>query len=166
MTDSILNEAGLLAEKLAGLLIEKNKTLAVAESCTGGWLSKILTDLAGSSEWFLGGVVSYSNDSKQRLIHVNKKNLDQYGAVSQEVAEQMAEGVIEAFNSSISVSITGVAGPSGGTLEKPVGLVWFGLKASPYQTYSIKKNFEGTRDQVRQQALLTALPLLVDHLSQ
>ena len=158
-------EIMMLTEKLSMQLIEQNKTLAVAESCTGGWLSKVLTDLSGSSQWFLGGVVSYSNESKQGLINVEKKHLDQFGAVSKEVAEQMAEGVEKAFMSSISVSITGVAGPSGGTPDKPVGLVWFGIKAPSAEAYSIRKTFVGSRDQVRQQAVLTALTLLLKDLA-
>ncbi|MBV1875982.1 MAG: CinA family protein [Cycloclasticus sp.] len=165
MVESMGEEITLLTEKLSMLLIEQNKTLAVAESCTGGWLSKVLTDLSGSSQWFLGGVVSYSNESKQGLINVEKKHLDQCGAVSKEVAEQMAEGVEKAFMSSISVSITGVAGPSGGTPDKPVGLVWFGIKAPSAEAYSIRKTFVGSRDQVRQQAVLTALTLLLKDLA-
>jgi len=164
VAESIGKEISLLAEKLAKLLIEQNKTAAVAESCTGGWLSKVLTDLSGSSRWFMGGVVSYSNESKQNLLNVDKDCLDQFGAVSQEVAEQMANGVEKAFMSSISVSITGVAGPSGGTLDKPVGLVWFGVKTSTTETYSITKTFAGNREQVRQEAVLTALKLLIDNL--
>jgi len=158
-------EIALLTEKLSTQLIGQNITLAVAESCTGGWLSKVLTDLSGSSQWFLGGVVSYSNESKQGLINVEKKHLDQFGAVSKEVAEQMAEGVEKAFMSSISVSITGVAGPSGGTPDKPVGLVWFGIKTPSAEAYSIRKTFVGSRDQVRQQAVLMALTLLLKDLA-
>ena len=158
-------EIALLTEKLSTQLIGQNITLAVAESCTGGWLSKVLTDLSGSSQWFLGGVVSYSNESKQGLINVEKKYLDQFGAVSKEVVEQMAEGVEKAFMSSISVSITGVAGPSGGTPDKPVGLVWFGIKTPSAEAYSIRKTFVGSRDQVRQQAVLMALTLLLKDLA-
>lgn len=158
-------EIALLTEKLSTQLIGQNITLAVAESCTGGWLSKVLTDLSGSSQWFLGGVVSYSNESKQGLINVEKKHLDQFGAVSKEVVEQMAEGVEKAFMSSISVSITGVAGPSGGTPDKPVGLVWFGIKTPSAEAYSIRKTFVGSRDQVRQQAVLMALTLLLKDLA-
>lgn len=165
MAESVTKEISLVAEKLATLLIEQNKTVAVAESCTGGWLAKVLTDLSGSSQWFLGGVVSYSNEVKQNLLYVNKDCLDRFGAVSQEVAEQMVKGVEKVFTSSISVSITGIAGPSGGTLEKPVGVVWFGVKTSTTETYSTKKTFAGNREQVRQQAVLTALNLLIDNLA-
>lgn len=164
MNESIDKEISLLAQSLAGLLINQGKTVAVAESCTGGWLAKILTDLSGSSTWFLGGVVSYSNDAKRNVLHVKKACLEQFGAVSQEVAEQMADGVNKAFNSSISVSITGIAGPSGGTVDKPVGLVWFAVKTPKGDVVSMTKTYTGSRQQVRQQALLTALELLIDNL--
>ncbi len=166
MVESIAKEVSLQAKKLAGLLLDQNKTLAVAESCTGGWLSKVLTDLSGSSEWFLGGVVSYSNQTKQDFLKVQEQCLDEFGAVSQQVAEQMVGGVDKAFSSSISLSITGIAGPSGGSNDKPVGLVWFGVKKSLTQARSCSKTFTGNREQVRQQAVLMALQLLVDMLTE
>jgi len=166
MVESIAKEISLQAEKLAVLLLEQNKTLAVAESCTGGWLSKELTELSGSSQWFLGGVVSYSNQSKRAFLKVQKRCLDEFGAVSHQVAEQMVDGVDKAFSSSISLSITGIAGPSGGSSDKPVGLVWFGVKKSSTQASSRSETFTGNREQVRQQAVLMALQILVDILTE
>jgi nicotinamide-nucleotide amidase len=165
VSESINDEIVSSINQLAKTLIQQNKTVAVAESCTGGWLSKVLTDLPGSSHWFLGGVVSYSNEAKQHFLNVNKGDIDQYGAVSQSVAEQMVKGVEAGFKSSISLSVTGVAGPSGGTVDKPVGLVWFAVKATDMPVSSVMKNFIGDREQVRQKAVLTALTLLIDQLT-
>lgn len=150
---------------LSGLLLEQGKTVSVAESCTGGWLSKVLTDKAGSSAWFAGGVVSYSNDAKHNLLSVKQGLLDEFGAVSQPVSGAMAVGAQRAFSSSVSVSITGIAGPDGGSVEKPVGLVWFGLQVSGQPTCTEYKNFKGSRDEIRLQAVHKALALLIESLS-
>jgi len=149
------------AECLANLSIELNASVSVAESCTGGWLSKVLTDLSGSSEWFVGGVVSYSNESKHKLLGVDNSLLDEFGAVSQPVAEAMAISAQRVFSSSLAVSVTGIAGPSGGTADKPVGLVWFGLKVQGKTVRSCCKNFKGNRNDIRQQAVAAALDLLI-----
>ncbi|MCG2590486.1 competence/damage-inducible protein A [Rhodohalobacter sulfatireducens] len=116
-----------LAEVLGELLIEKNMTIATAESCTGGLLSNEITDIPGSSRYMLGGVVAYSNDVKKNLLSVSQNSLEQYGAVSKKVALEMAKGVAEYVGADIGVSSTGIAGPSGGTEEKPVGMVWMGF---------------------------------------
>lgn len=116
-----------LAEVLGELLVKKSLTIATAESCTGGMLANEITDIAGSSRYMLGGVVAYSNDVKKNMLGVRQDSLDQYGAVSKEVALQMAKGVAEKLGSDIGVSTTGIAGPGGGTEEKPVGLVWMGF---------------------------------------
>lgn len=116
-----------LAEVVGKLLVDKNLTIATAESCTGGMLSNEITDIAGSSRYMLGGVVAYSNDVKKNLLGVSQNSLNQYGAVSKAVALQMAKGVAKHLGADIGVSTTGIAGPGGGTEEKPVGLVWMGF---------------------------------------
>jgi len=148
------------AARLASNLQQRGMTLAVAESCTGGWLAKVLTDLSGSSAWFLGGVVSYSNAAKHNVLAVENTCLDEYGAVSEPVARQMATGVSKVFSSSLAVSITGVAGPLGGALEKPVGMVCFAVKNNEGDVYASTKQFAGDRQQVRLQAVYAALQLL------
>lgn len=154
-------QANKLVSELARKLSEQNKTLAVAESCTGGWLSKTLTDLQGSSEWFLGSVVSYSNFAKCKLLHVDNSLINEYGAVSKQVVESMAEGVQREFSSTLALSITGIAGPAGGTDDKPVGLVWFAITSSPNKVKSVSYSFEGGRDNVRRQAVVKGLQLLI-----
>ncbi|ORU94497.1 MAG: damage-inducible protein CinA [Cycloclasticus sp. symbiont of Poecilosclerida sp. M] len=155
-----------LSQSLAKLLINGKQSLSVAESCTGGWLSKTLTDLPGSSAWFSGSVVSYSNKAKQNILNVSDKALVENGAVSALVAEGMAEGVMQAFESSFSISITGIAGPGGGTKSKLVGLVFFGVKRKGLAAYSIQKNFSGSRDEIRLQAVEEALRILLVEVTQ
>ncbi|PHS70185.1 MAG: damage-inducible protein CinA [Cycloclasticus sp.] len=160
MNEEITNQVA----KLAKILREQGRTVSVAESCTGGWLAKELTDLSGSSEWFVGGVISYSNEAKQNVLNVDAELLDGFGAVSQPVAEAMAENVQRIFTSSIAVSITGIAGPSGGTTAKPVGLVWFGLKTEAKGVESSCMTFQGNRNNVRFQAVNFALGLMIQAL--
>lgn len=119
-----------MEEAVARLLRERGLTIAVAESCTGGLLSDRLTNVPGSSDYFLGGTISYSNESKMDMLGVQKQTLVRHGAVSEETASQMASGVRRVFQANIGVSITGIAGPAGGTLQKPVGLTFIGLDFS------------------------------------
>lgn len=133
-------------------LEKKNLTVSIAESCTGGFLAKKLTDNEGSSKFFLGGLVVYSNKSKNNLLKVDKKLLEKYGAVSREVSSVMAKNCAKIFNSDISVSITGIAGPSGGSKEKPVGTVFI----STFYKDKIKTEkylFSGSRDVIRQKSV-------------
>lgn len=116
-----------LAEVVGELLVKNNLTIAVAESCTGGMLANEITNIPGSSDYMMGGVVAYSNEVKENMLGVSKKSLDDEGAVSKTVALQMAKGAAEQLNANIGVSTTGIAGPGGGTEEKPVGLVWMGF---------------------------------------
>jgi len=162
--DKLEKQIAQLAEQLARKLQQQSMTLAVAESCTGGWLAKVLTDLSGSSAWFLGGVVSYSNAAKHNVLKVGYGCLDKYGAVSEPIAKQMVAGVGTLFSSSLAVSITGVAGPSGGTLEKPVGMVCFAVKNNTGKVFAVTKQFAGDREQVRLQAVVAALQLLLDEM--
>ena len=165
MSGDVSSEIRTLSLKLAETLVGKCKTLAVAESCTGGWLSKVLTDLPGSSEWFLGGVVSYSNAAKCKLLHVDKDSLDEFGAVSSEVAQQMAVGAQRVFSASIALSTTGIAGPSGATAEKPIGLVHFATKTSTELVTTEAKVLTGDRTQIRQEAVLVALQIILRELA-
>jgi nicotinamide-nucleotide amidase len=140
--------------------IEAGVTLGAAESCTGGMVGAALTTEPGSSAAFLGGVVSYHDDVKHALLGVSQESLDEYGAVSEQVAREMAEGVLERLGADIAVSVTGIAGPTGGTAEKPVGLVWFAVATSK-GTRAVEKRFSGaSRDAVRARATATALDLL------
>jgi len=166
MSDSLNLQIETAAKQLAECLRNQNKTLAVAESCTGGWVAKALTDLAGSSEWFSGGIVSYTNAAKQTLLNVDEASLITFGAVSEQVATQMAKGVLTAFDSSVSVAITGVAGPSGGTADKPVGMVCFATADAFKGPIACTKNFSGNREKVRKQAVLMAIQLLLEKLAE
>lgn len=134
-------------------------SLAVAESCTGGMIASALTSVPGSSEAFLGGVVAYSNSSKTTLLGVDPDLVAAYGAVSAEVAQAMAQGAAERFGAGLAVSTTGVAGPGGGTADKPVGLVWFGI-SSGSKTVAVRRDVFGDREGVRARATATALDLL------
>ncbi len=120
------NEEISLEKRIGQLMQERNKTLAIAESCTGGYLSHLITSVPGSSAYFNGSFVPYSNELKEKALHVRKQTLIDHGAVSKEVVKELAENVRNAFNSSIGLSISGTAGPGGGTDEKPVGTVWIG----------------------------------------
>jgi nicotinamide-nucleotide amidase len=138
------------------LLIQKSLTIAVAESCTGGLIGHIITSIPGSSAYFLGGIISYSNQAKCDLLSVSPETIKLYGAVSGETAREMAKGVKARFNSDIGLSVTGIAGPDGGTKEKPVGTVYMGL-AFDKEPLSIRYLFKGTREQVKQQTAETAI---------
>ena len=140
-------------------LRQRGLTLAVAESCTGGLLSKRITDVPGCSDYYLGGVCSYANEVKMKVLGVRKETLDTVGAVSPEVAEQMAEGVAHALGADVGVGITGVAGPGGGTDEKPVGLVYISVWHRG-QHFTRKMKSTNGRDRVRMQAASTALDLI------
>ncbi|MDX9869428.1 MAG: competence/damage-inducible protein A [Candidatus Cloacimonadales bacterium] len=140
-----------VAEKVHELLTANNMTLAFAESCTGGLVNKLLTDMAGSSNYLLGGIVSYANEVKENLLNVRKETLESFGAVSEECAKEMAEGLKAKFKADFNVSITGIAGPDGGSEEKPVGLVYMGF-AYRNTTEVFKMRFTGNRDSVRLKA--------------
>ena len=158
MTDS---KHTVLVKQLAELLIKNNKMLAVAESCTGGWIAKLLTDLAGSSSWFDRGFVTYSNQAKQEMLGVLTKTLENDGAVSQETVIEMASGVLKNSQADYSLSVSGIAGPEGGTDDKPVGLVWFAWASHNAEVLTEQKIFNGDRNTVREQAALFALNGLI-----
>ena len=147
-------------ERVIGILLSmRRRTLSVAESCTAGLFMKRITDVPGSSHYFLGGVVSYSDDVKKKILKISSKILKQKGAVSSEVAKEMAEGVRNLLKADHGVSITGIAGPTGDTEKKPIGLVYIGI-SDQKKTYSKELHFTGTRDVIREQAVQAALDLL------
>lgn len=153
-----------LAEKAVENLKLKNKTLALAESCTGGWVSKLITDVSGASAVYEGGVCSYSNQVKMNVLGVKEETLISYGAVSEQVAIQMAEGVKKALKSHIGIGITGIAGPLSDNTAKPVGLIYVAIAdGSKTICTELRNNFtEDIRLQNRMSAAETALTLLGD----
>ncbi|TND08110.1 MAG: competence/damage-inducible protein CinA [Bacteroidetes bacterium] len=161
---------GYDAESLEGnlgcVLLEQNKTIAVAESCTGGYISHLLTSVAGSSQYFLGSVVAYANEVKTAQLGVQKEMLEKYGAVSEETAKQMAAGVRENLRADIGVATTGLAGPGGGTEDKPVGMVWIAI-ATADRVYAEKFMFGDNRERNIVRASITALNMarkaLINH---
>ena len=148
-----------VSEKLVALLKAQSLTCATAESCTGGGVGSAITAVAGSSAVFAGGVISYSNDVKRDVLGVKAETLSTVGAVSSETAAQMADGVRRLLKTDLAVSLTGIAGPDGGSAEKPVGLVWFGL-ATKTGVRTEKAIFRGDRARVREQAVVHALGML------
>jgi len=149
---------------LAKALIEKcqeRHILATAESCTGGLLSAKLTDISGSSSVFDRAFITYSNAAKIQMLDVQKMTLRQFGAVSEQVANEMLQGALNNSNANISISITGIAGPGGGTAAKPVGTICFSW-GSKYQQNSCTKHFSGVREEIRAQAVNFALTKLVE----
>lgn len=146
-----------LARQVFDIIEEKGLTLATAESCTGGWIAEAITSVAGSSEIFDCGWVTYSNQAKQRCLGVDAKILAEFGAVSPETAVAMAEGALKHSAATISVSTTGIAGPAGGSAEKPVGTVWFAWAKHGAPTQVEMKIFPGDRKEIRTAAVLHAL---------
>jgi len=147
----------LIVEQLAELLIKRNKKLTIAESCTGGWIAKVLTDLAGSSAWFERGFVTYSNQAKHEMLGVADTTLEKFGAVSEETVAEMVAGALKNSHADFSLSVSGIAGPGGGSDDKPVGLVWFAWAARDAVLLSEQQIFTGDRDAVREQAVIHAL---------
>ena len=156
-----MSELTELSQQLAKLLLQQQKQLAVAESCTGGWLAKCLTDIAGSSQWFERGFVTYSYLSKQEMLGVLPATLEQAGAVSEAVVREMAAGVLLHSAADLSVAISGIAGPGGGVPDKPVGTVCFGLACKDNIIQSDTQYFEGDREAVRRQSVAHALTRLI-----
>lgn len=156
------DELRALAVRLGDCLQREGLKLAAAESCTGGWLSKIVTDIAGSSAWFAGSVVCYSNELKHALLGVNEITLIESGAVSGDTVLAMSDGLFARTDADVVVSISGVAGPGGGTDDKPVGLVWLSWGKRDKSVFATPFNFEGDRDAVRRQSVAQAFNELLD----
>jgi PncC family amidohydrolase len=152
-------------QELSELFLASGMTLALAESCTGGMIASRITDIPGCSSWFRGGVVAYHNDIKEKLLGVTSDNLQRYGAVSEQVARSMAEGAIVSLDSDIALAVTGIAGPDGGTAEKPVGTVFIAV-ADRYACIVEKYYFEGSREMIRQNTAEEAFFLLKKRLLQ
>ena len=153
-----------LVEQLATQLLRQRRMLATAESCTGGLIAGACTDLSGSSNWFERGFVTYSNAAKAELLGVDAQVIERHGAVSEPVARAMAEGALRHSAAQVAVAVTGVAGPTGGTPDKPVGLVWFAF-ALPGRVLSEPMNFSGDRAAVRAATVRHALSRLVELLN-
>ena len=155
-----------LSQQLGQALIERGLMLATAESCTGGWVAEVVTDTAGSSGWFDRGFVTYSNQAKADMLGVRTDTLATFGAVSEEIAREMAAGAIANSNADWSISITGIAGPGGGSSVKPVGTVCFGWCRRGGTPGSETMLFEGERRGIRQQAVMHALEGLLQRLGE
>lgn len=150
-----------LEERIGDKLRTSQETLATAESCSGGLIAHRITNVAGASDYFLGGIVSYSNAAKITFLGVDRRSLERYGAVSEQVAQEMAEAAQERFGAVYAVSSTGIAGPAGGTKEKPVGLVYIGL-AAPGGTTVERCTFSGDRQTVKMRTADKALSMLLE----
>jgi nicotinamide-nucleotide amidase len=151
-----------LAREAGRVLQAARWRLSTAESCTGGWIAKCLTDIAGSSSWFERGYVTYSDAAKVQTLGVSSRTLQAHGAVSAETATEMATGALMHSGADVAVSVTGIAGPDGGSAEKPVGLVWFGLACRGASTRSERHCFDGDRAAIRSAAVARALKLVIE----
>jgi len=154
-----------ILHKVSKKLHQNKLSLVTAESCTGGWLAKQITDLEGSSAIFDCGFVTYSNDSKQHMLGVQKKTIEGHGAVSETVVKEMVVGALNNSKANFAVSISGIAGPDGGTKDKPVGLVCFGFMFRNKTPKAVTKIFEGSRDEVRSDAVDYALSEVYEMIS-
>ena len=153
-----------LAQQTGQLLLDKNRRLATAESCTGGWVSKVITDIDGSSQWFECALVTYSNQAKQDWLGVPAQTLTDFGAVSEQTVKAMVLGLLARSRADIGVSITGIAGPGGGSEDKPVGTVWMAWAVAGEVLECVRYNFSGDREQVRHAAVSAALKGVQRHL--
>jgi nicotinamide-nucleotide amidase len=143
--------------ELGNALTKKKFRIALAESCTGGLVCQHLTNIPGSSVWFDRGFVTYSNESKMELLKVSQTSLTKFGAVSKEIASEMALGALNASHADIALSITGIAGPSGGSIEKPIGTVFFAIAYQNKVVFNVSKIFPGSRENIRESSCLFAL---------
>lgn len=155
-------ELAARAEALGNKLKQAHLMLVTAESCTGGWIAKTVTDIAGCSDWFDCGMAAYSYEAKQALLGVRPETLTEHGAVSQETVMEMVSGALIHSGASISVAVTGIAGPTGGTSDKPVGTVWIGWKRRGGYPSARLFHFDGSREQIRRQTVAAALDGLHD----
>ena len=151
----------ILVKRASARLLQRGERVCTAESCTGGLIAKVFTDLAGSSEWFDRGFVTYSNAAKSEMLAVPPSVIEDYGAVSEAVVTAMASGALRASQADYAIAVTGVAGPGGGSEEKPVGTVWIGL-ASARQVETQRHLFSGDRQAVREATLCAALTGLLE----
>ena len=151
------NELLELSERLGALLKSKEIKIATAESCTGGWIAKIITDVSGSSAWFDRGFVTYSNAAKMQMLEVKPETLEQYGAVSAQTATEMVNGALAHSDADCAIAVTGIAGPEGGTAEKPVGTVFIAWAYKKQDVKVVQQKLMGNRHQIRRQTVKIAL---------
>lgn len=151
-----------LAFQVGAALKRRGWLLVTAESCTGGWIAKCITDVAGSSAWFDRGFVTYSNAAKVEMLGVRPETLAQFGAVSEEAAREMVQGALARSRAQVAVAVSGIAGPAGGSLDKPVGLVWLAWQVQGQGCVSCRFQFSGDRESVRRQAVHAALRGILD----
>lgn len=154
MTDA---ELTALAVDVGEALARAGVMLATAESCTGGWVGRVLTSVSGSSKWYERGFITYSEDAKQELLGVPTQTLRQHGAVSEPTVRAMAEGALAHSRAQVALAITGIAGPTGGTEQKPVGTVWFAWAAKDRATRALHRQLSGDREAIRRQSVAIAL---------
>ncbi len=150
-------ELDTLSAAIGQRLLAAKQMLVTAESCTGGWIAKCMTDIPGSSGWFDCGMAAYSYEAKQALLGVRPQTLEQFGAVSRETVVEMVSGALVHSGATIAVAVTGIAGPSGGSDDKPVGTVWIGWKRRGGYAHAEVSHFDGDRDTVRRQTVAAAL---------
>jgi nicotinamide-nucleotide amidase len=158
-------ELAALTMQLGQTLLARHQSLVTAESCTGGWIAKLVTDVPGSSEWFDCGLAAYSYEAKQGLLGVRPETLMEHGAVSEETCIEMVSGALVHSGASIAVAVTGIAGPGGGTADKPVGTVWIGWKRRGDYPHAELFHFDGDRDAVRRQTVAAAINGLLKSLT-
>lgn len=151
-----------IARKLGARLLMKGMRLSTAESCTGGWIAKVLTDIAGSSDWFESAIVSYSNEAKKHFLKVPNGALIDHGAVSENTVIAMQQGIFMETRADAGISVSGIAGPGGGSEDKPVGTVWIAVGLRNQMVHTQKFLFDGDRNQVRLQAVEAALKALLE----
>lgn len=156
------DELQSMSAQLGHVLNQHGQRLALAESCTGGWICQCITEIPGSSKWFDRGFVTYSNTAKIQMLGVDERTLHAFGAVSAETAKSMAAGALCHSDADIALAVTGIAGPDGGTPEKPVGLVYLAWQRAGSECRCIQQLFEGSRQQVRYQTVRKALQCLLD----
>ena len=161
-----LKELESLSAELGVLLNRKNYFFTTAESCTGGWVGQSLTSVPGSSSWFGCGFITYSNIAKRKILDVSKDTLISHGAVSQEVVEEMVNGALKKSKANLGVAISGIAGPGGGTSERPVGTVCLAWKLNDLPASSVTEVFEGSREEVRFNSVSKALKEAINLLKQ
>jgi nicotinamide-nucleotide amidase len=160
-----LDALDAIAAAVGARLKDKGLILATAESCTGGWVAQAVTSVSGSSDWFDRGFVTYSNEAKREMLGVRLATLERHGAVSEETAREMAAGALAASRAQIAVAITGVAGPTGGSPQKPVGMVCFAWAVREGAGDTATRRFEGDRTAVRRQSVIVALQGVLDRMS-
>lgn len=155
-----------LVQRIGGALKAQGRMLATAESCTGGWVGRAVTAVPGCSHWYERGFITYTNTAKQEMLGVSRQTLDTHGAVSEQAVREMAEGVLARSHAQVALAVSGIAGPGGGTPDKPVGTVWLAWAGEWFATTARMRRYGGDREAVRRQAVVDALTGLLEHLGE